>query len=136
MTESLVIALAGGALGLLIARFGVDAVSTWQIPGDIPIQTTVQLDARALWFTLLVSLATAILFGLAPALQSTGRDVAPTLKAGPSDQNRKRFFGRNALVTVQIAGSLVLLVQPPNCIAVLATCSRIIRVSASTIGLP
>jgi predicted permease len=110
MTESLVIALAGGALGLLIARFGVDAVSTWQIPGDIPIQTTVQLDARALWFTLLVSLATAILFGLAPALQSTGRDVAPTLKAGPSDQNRKRFFGRNALVTVQIAGSLVLLV--------------------------
>jgi predicted permease len=110
MTESLVIALAGGALGLLIAGFGVDVISGIIIPGDIPIQTTVQLDARVLWFTLLVSLTTSILFGLVPALQSTRSDLVLTLKAGPSNQNRKRFFGRNALVTVQIAGSVVLLV--------------------------
>jgi macrolide transport system ATP-binding/permease protein len=110
MAESLLIALTGGALGLLIAGFGADLLSTLQIPGDIPIQTTVQLDARVFWFTLLVSLATAILFGLVPALQSTRSDLAPVLKAGPSDQNRKRLLGRNALVTVQIAGSVVLLV--------------------------
>jgi predicted permease len=110
MTESLVIALAGGALGLLVAQFGVEVISTLPTADEIPIQIAVQLDARALWFTLLVSLATAILFGLVPALQSTQSDLAPALKAGPSDQSRKRFFGRNALVTVQIAGSVVLLV--------------------------
>ena len=63
-----------------------------------------------LWFTLLVSATTAILFGLAPALQSTRSDLVQALKAAPSEQNRKRFFGRNALVTVQIAGAVVLLV--------------------------
>jgi macrolide transport system ATP-binding/permease protein len=110
MTESLVIALAGGALGLLVAQFGVGVISTLPVADEIPVQLTVQLDARALWFTLLVSFGTAILFGLVPALQSTRSDLVPALKAGPSDQSRKRFFGRNALVTVQIAGSVVLLV--------------------------
>jgi predicted permease len=110
MTESLVIALAGGALGLLVAQFGVGVISALPVADEIPIQPIIQLDARALWFTLLVSLATAILFGLVPALQSTRSDLVPALKAGPSDQNRKRFFGRNTLVTVQIAGSVVLLV--------------------------
>ncbi len=110
MVESLVIALTGGALGLLVARLGVELISRLPTPGDFPIQTTVELDARLLWFTVLVSLATAILFGLAPALRSTRSDLAPTLKAGPSDQNRKRLLGRNVLVTAQIAGSVVLLI--------------------------
>ncbi len=74
------------------------------------MHTDVQLDARVLWFTLLISAATAILFGLAPALQATRSDLVPALKAAPSEQNRKRFFGRNALVTAQIAGAVVLLV--------------------------
>jgi predicted permease len=110
MAESLVIALMGGALGLLVAQFGVAIVAALPVADEVPIQPIVQLDARALWFTLLISLATAILFGLVPALQSTKSDLVPALKTGPSDQNRKRFFGRNALVTVQIAGSVVLLV--------------------------
>ena len=110
MAENLIIALTGGALGLLVAQLGIGAISALPQAGDIPIQTTFGLDARALWFTLLVSLAMAILFGLAPALRSTKSDLAPALKSGPSEQNRKRFFGRNALVTAQIAGSLVLLV--------------------------
>ncbi len=110
MAESLVIAVVGGGLGLLVAQFGVDVISKLPQAGDIPSQTTVQLDTRVLLFTLLVSLATAILFGLAPALQATRSDLVPALKAGPSDQNRKRLFGRNALVTVQIAGAVVLLV--------------------------
>jgi predicted permease len=110
MAESLVIAVAGGALSLLIAQFCIDVISKLPTAGDIPIQTDIQLDTRVLWFTLLVSLATAILFGLVPALQSTRSDLVPALKAGPSDQNRKRLLGRNALVTVQIAGAVVLLV--------------------------
>jgi predicted permease len=110
MTESLVIAVMGGAVGLLVAQFGVAVVAALPVADEIPIQPIIQLDARALWFTLLVSLATAILFGLVPALQSTKSDLVPALKTGPADQNRKRFFGRNALVTVQIAGSVVLLV--------------------------
>jgi predicted permease len=110
MAESLLIAVAGGALGLLFAQFAVDVISKLPQAGDIPSQTTVQLDTRVLLFTLLLSLVTAILFGLAPALQSTRSDLAPALKAGLSDQNRNRLFGRNALVTVQIAGAVVLLV--------------------------
>jgi predicted permease len=110
MAENLLIALTGGALGLLIAQLGIEVISKLPTAGDIPGQTAVQLDARVLWFTLLISLAAAILFGLAPAVQATRSDLVPSLKTGPSDQNRKRFFGRNALVTVQIAGSVVLLV--------------------------
>ncbi len=110
MAESLMIALAGGALGLVVARFGVDVISKLPQAGDIPSQTIVALDTRVLWFTLLTSLATALLFGLAPALASTRSDLVPALKSGPSDQNRKRLLGRNALVTVQIAGAVVLLV--------------------------
>jgi predicted permease len=110
MAESLVIALAGGALGLVVARFAIDLGAKLPQAGDIPSQTAIALDARVLWFTLATSLATAILFGLAPALASTRSDLVPALKAGPSDQNRKRFLGRNALVTVQIAGAVVLLV--------------------------
>ena len=110
MAESLLIAAAGGALALLVAQFSIDLVSKLPTAGDIPMQTDVQLDARVLWFTLLVSATTAILFGLAPALQATRSDLVPALKAAPSEQNRKRFFGRNALVTAQIAGAVVLLV--------------------------
>jgi predicted permease len=110
MAESLVIALLGGALGLVVAQIGIDVISHLPQAGDIPSQTIVELNTRVLLFTLLASSVTAILFGLAPALQSSKSDLVPALKAGPSDQNRKRFFGRNALVTVQIAGAVVLLV--------------------------
>jgi len=110
MTESLVIALAGAGLGLLMAQFVVEAFSNAQIPSDIPIQLSFELDQRVLWFTILVAGACAILFGLAPALRSTRTDLVPALKAGDSIQNRNHWFGRNALVTLQIAGSLVLLV--------------------------
>jgi len=110
MVESLVIALAGGALGLLIAEYGVERLSSVRIPSDIPIQLTFQMDHRVLWFTVLVACACALLFGLAPALQSTKTDLVPALKAGELSQTRKRWFGGNALVSFQIAGSLVLLV--------------------------
>jgi putative ABC transport system permease protein len=121
LAESLLIALAGGALGLLIAQSAVDAFSTIRIPSDLPLQFTFQLDYRVAIFTLLVSLASAILFGLIPAVQCTRTDLASTLKAGESDDARKRLFGRRALVVVQIAGSLVLLVAAAEIYRSIAT---------------
>jgi len=110
MTESLVIALAGGALGLLIAEYGVELFSTVQSPGDIPISFSFQLDHRVLAFTILVSVACSIVFGLSPALESTKTDLMPALKVGALGAAHKRWFGRDALVVIQVAGSLLLLV--------------------------
>ena len=111
MAESLLIAAAGGALGLVIAQLVVELAGTFQVPGDIPLQFSFQLDQRVLLFTVFVSVACAILFGLIPALQSTKTDLVPALKAGELTQGRKRLLGRNALVVAQVAGSLVLLVM-------------------------
>lgn len=110
MVESMLVALAGGALGLLITQFGIDALSKIQIPSEIPIRLDFELDHRVVWFTLLISVASAILFGVAPALQSTGSSLSQVLKAGHSDNARVRAFSRNSLVIAQVAGSFVLLV--------------------------
>src|SRR5262245_28047370 len=110
MAESLVIALAGGALGLILTQYAVAAFSTIEVPGDLPIQFSFRLDYRVLAFTLVASMVSAILFGLAPALQSTRTDLVTSLRAGESDAARKRLFGRRTLVVVQIAGSVVLVV--------------------------
>src|SRR5579863_5459644 len=114
MVESLVVALAGGALGLLIVEFSVPlfALIQTQAPGDAPSTATVQLDFRVFGFTVLVSIASAVLFGLLPALRTTKTDLVSALKSGPLGTERhgaRLLFGRSALVTVQIAGSLVVL---------------------------
>ena len=111
LTESLVIAGLGGVLGLVVAEGGVDMFSHIRVPGDIPILIDPRLDARVFIFTLLVSVASAILFGLAPALQCTRPDLVPALKSGRAEGGkRRRFFGRNALVIAQVAGSLLLMI--------------------------
>jgi len=110
LTESLTIAVAGGALGLVIAAYAVNVFSTIQIPGDLPLQFSFRLDYRVTIFTFLVSVVSAVFFGLIPALQSTKTDLVTALKSREADSGRKRFLGRHALVVVQIAGSLVLLV--------------------------
>src|SRR5499427_8234545 len=108
MVESLVIALAGGALGLILTEYAVAVFSGIQVPGDLPIQFSIRLDYRVLAFTLTASILSAILFGLVPALQTTRSDLAHALKAGESDPTRKRLLGRRALVVVQITGSVLL----------------------------
>ncbi len=110
LTECSLIALGGCLLGLFIAQAGIGLESTVKIPADIPIDLTIQLDIRVVLFTLAVSLGSVFLFGLAPALRTTRGDLVPALKAGELDPTRRRFFGRNALVVVQVAGSLVLMV--------------------------
>lgn len=110
LTESLVIAVSGGALGLIVAQAGADLLSQFRIPSDIPFVLDVKLDPRVLLFALLVSVASSIVFGLAPALRSTKLDLVPALKAGRAADGRRRLWGRSILVVTQVAGSLLLLV--------------------------
>jgi len=111
LTESLVIAILGGALGLLLAQAGANWFSQIRVPIDVPIVVDVKLDTNVLLFALLVSVASAILFGLAPALQSTQTNLVPALRAGgAAPAKRRRFLGRNVLVIAQVSASLLLLV--------------------------
>jgi len=111
LTESLVIAILGGALGLLIAQAAAAMFSRFRIPSDIPVVLDFGIDSQVLLFALLISAASAILFGLAPALQSTKPDLVSALKSGGVREGKRgRFLGRNALVIAQVAGSLFLLV--------------------------
>ena len=111
LTESVVIALLGGVLGLVVAQVGVDLFSRLPVPGDIPIVFDLRLDTRALLFAIGASLVSALLFGLVPAIQSAGPDLVPALKSGRAEGDKpRRFAGRNALVMAQVAASLVLLV--------------------------
>jgi putative ABC transport system permease protein len=114
LTESLLLSLLGGALGLLLAFWVSDLME-----GFIPvleynfIKDFFALDSRALIFTLIISLGTGLVFGLAPAWQSSNPDVVPVLKGDPeaAQRGKRRAFGlRNVLVVAQVALSLVVLV--------------------------
>ena len=110
LTESLVIALAGGALGLLLAEWGLRAL-VLAAPPSIPRLDSIAIDGRVLGFTLLVAIGTGILFGLAPALHSARPDLAGSLvdgaRGGTAGMARQRF--RRGLVVGQIALALMLL---------------------------
>lgn len=111
LTESLVIAILGGVLGLVVAQAGANLFSQMRIPADVPLVMDVKLDRQVLLFTLVVSVASVVLFGLAPALQSTKPDLVSALKStAAAEGKRHRLVGRNALVIAQVAGSLLLLI--------------------------
>jgi putative ABC transport system permease protein len=111
LTESLLLSLAGGVAGLLLALWGVDLLMA-VVPADIPRIATVETDGRVLAFTFGVSLLTGVLFGLAPAFQASRADVGESLKDSVKGAGggglRSRV--RGALVVVEVALSLVLLV--------------------------
>ena len=110
MTESVLLALAGGSLGLLVAFWGVDALVRLG-PGDLPRLDQISIDARVLVFTLGVSLLTGILFGMVPAIQSSRPSVGEALKdGGRTSAGLRRRRASNALVVVEVALSLVLLI--------------------------
>jgi predicted permease len=111
LAESLTIALAGGAVSLLFAWAGAAFLSRIRVPSDLPIVIDVKVDQRVLLFSLAASLASALLFGLVPAFQSSRTDLVTVLKAADADSSRKQsFWGRNTLVVGQVALSLVLMV--------------------------
>jgi predicted permease len=111
LTESLLLALVGGALALPLA-VGLSAlVSRVRPPLPIDIGLAISPDWRVLVFTLVVAIATGVVFGLVPALSASRPDLVPALKgASASVAKRVRVELRDALVVVQIAVSLVLVV--------------------------
>ena len=110
LTESLVLSIAGGAVGLLLAVWLTDLFAAWRPPVGVPITASVGLDLPVLLFAAAASLATGILFGLAPALQSTRANLAPALKNEAVAERLRRFHIRDVLVSAQVALALVLLV--------------------------
>src|SRR6266542_4430436 len=111
VTESLLIALAGGVLGLGVGYAGMTLFRQIELPTDLPITISFQMDRRALLFSLAVAVASAVLFGLVPAIQATRTDLTAVMKASDSvAPGRRRRWGRAALVAGQVAVSVVLLV--------------------------
>jgi putative ABC transport system permease protein len=111
LTESMLLALLGAIVGLGFAYAGIRFLQTIQIPTDLPIFISPQLDERVLVFSLICAIASAIVFGLAPALQSSKPDLVPALKSAESGQPAlRRLIGRNALVIAQVAMSMILLI--------------------------
>ena len=111
LTETLMLALLGGSAGLLLASGLLGALVNADLPLPIPITLDLSLNGNVLGFSLLISLATGIFFGLAPAVQATQLDLAGTLKDESAGGGQaKKITLRNALVVVQVAVSLVLLV--------------------------
>ncbi|HKP10884.1 MAG TPA: ABC transporter permease, partial [Blastocatellia bacterium] len=112
LTESVLISLIGGGVGLLIALWGTHALVSLN-PQGIPRSGEIGVDGRVLLFALAVSVAAGVLFGLVPALQSSRANVNETLKeSGKSSAGNARGHRlRGALVVVQIAIAFVLLVS-------------------------
>src|SRR5262249_11691251 len=110
LTESLLLAALGGALGLLLAKWGVNVLVAMATQ-ILPRAREVDLDARVIGFTLLLSLLTGVVFGLAPALQSSKVNVQTTLKEGGSAGESRQSNGlRSLLVVAEVAAAFVLLI--------------------------
>jgi putative ABC transport system permease protein len=110
LSESVLLAALGGAVGLLVAQFGIRVLMALE-PADLPRIETVSIDGPVLGFTLLASLFAAVLFGTFPALQATNPNLTDALK-GRTDSSggSVQRHSRNAMVVLEVALSLVLLI--------------------------
>jgi|SRR5579859_1253136 len=119
LSESLLLSLIGGTLGVFFAVWGVDLLSA-VLPGTLPmaeagaeiVRPAIRVDARALVFALLISTGAAVIFGLIPALYAAGADVNDALKAGgrTSSPSRRRTAVWRLLVAGEVALASMLLI--------------------------
>jgi len=110
LTESVLVALTGGAAGVLLAYWGADGLAAWLPSLNVPIRglTDIRINAPVLAFTLLLSVGSGLLFGMAPAIHASNDALTEQLKAAVS--LRRRFTMSGFLVVSEIALSLVLLI--------------------------
>jgi predicted lysophospholipase L1 biosynthesis ABC-type transport system permease subunit len=109
LTESLVLAAAGAAVGILVAWLGISVLVALG-PESLPRLDEVQLDGRVLLFTVAATGLTGIIFGLAPILRLMRTDVRTTLQDGSRGSTGRRGRTRNALVVAQLALAVMLVV--------------------------
>jgi predicted permease len=111
MTESLMVAAMGAAAGVVFAYGGILLLQTLSVPSEPPSPLGVQMDWRVVQFSLLAALASCVVFGLAPAWQTVRLDFVEALKAGGHGvAGGRRTFGRDTLVSCQIALAMVVLI--------------------------
>jgi putative ABC transport system permease protein len=111
LIESVVLGLAGGAAGMLLALWGIELLSTVSQQMSVPRGRSIGLDGRVLLFTLAASIVTGLIFGSVPALQASKPDLNDALKeGGRSSGGMRRGRTRNLLVVAEMALAFVLLV--------------------------
>jgi putative ABC transport system permease protein len=109
LTESVLLAIMGGALGVFLAYWGIQLLLALA-PDNIPRLNEITIDPRVLIFTLAISLLTGLIFGLVPALQSSRPDLSDALKEGARGSTAGSRLFRNLFVVAEMALALVLLV--------------------------
>jgi len=107
LTEGLLLAVLGGAAGLLLAHWALSAIVSFG-PKDIPRLASVSLSGPVLWFTMAISLGSALLFGLIPALRSSGLDASGLVRASVSSPREAQKL-RASLLIAEMALSMMLL---------------------------
>jgi predicted permease len=110
LTESMILSFSGGALGLVIAKWGLSPLLA-AAPNALPSSARIGVNAPVLFFLFAVSIAVGILFGLAPALQSSRSDIQSALKEAGRGSTSTHHRAHSSLVIVQMALTLVLLVS-------------------------
>jgi predicted permease len=110
LTESILLSVVGGAIGLGLAVWIINLLLAFRPPLDFPLRMDVGVDWRVLLFALAISLLTGAVFGLAPALQATRPALVSALKDTAAQTGYRRSRFRNGLVVAQLALSLVLLI--------------------------
>ena len=109
LTESVLLAMIGGALGVLLAKFGT-AAAVAAVPRTMPRAEEIGLDFRVLMFALLISVAAGVVFGLAPAFKGVGSNVGSELKESGRGFAASRSRAQSAFVMGEMAMALVLLI--------------------------
>ena len=109
LTESVLLSVCGGLIGLALAKWGIQAVLA-ALPEALPRAEAIHLDGRVLLFTLAVSFLAGVIFGLAPAIRIARPNLAETLREGGRGSSGARHATQRVFVVVEMALSLVLLV--------------------------
>jgi predicted permease len=109
LTESLLLGIAGGSIGLLLAKLGVRVLLA-TLAGNMPRADEIALDGRVLFYTLGISVLTGVVFGLIPALKTLGPDTQETLKEGGRGSSGARHRTQRMFIALEMAMAVVLLI--------------------------